>query len=807
MAGSRRVDARSVAPGPMAPGPSALLPAQGDGAGRGEAPKGPRFERVHRPADLLSAVVSFALAAVALGTFHTLPKGSREVSRGIAAWFHHVPQGLTFAVSLVVSLGAMALVLVMLGVLIRWEARGALNAGVAAALGAASAFVATTIWHGQDGVVSQLVLAGRNPSTFIIDTTFFAFLVATDLVRRRRWWRWCVAAALLLLLGDLAVGALAPLGAVVVLLGGIGCGWLVRWALGARSLRPTVGELRAALAGQGLAIAELDEPEGGPMGAQRGRLEDGTPIEVRVANRDTRGSGAVRAFWARLRLRPVVSGHPTLSSRAELERLALSAYVAADAKVAAPRALLLTELSGESLVLVLARPEGPPLSATAAPGAAAAAFAAIRALHGRGLAHRQLRKDSLVVTHGDEVALASLDQALPGASELVRRLDVTQLLITLARLFGAKAAVAAMREGYEPPDEEAIVAILQPIALAPWGWSAMREARGCISELRAELVPSDTGVEAERLERFRWRTVASAVALTLAAYILVGQISSVNLFGAIAKMHLGWFALAVVASAVTYFAAAANLAAFVPARPTLGRGFLVQLASAFVGVAMPPTVGHVAVNARYLHRKKISEGAIAAAVALSQIANVLTSLLLLLVIGLLTGSGISRFHIVPSTTILLALAAVVVLIGLLLLVPPTRSLITHRIWPRLYSVWPRLLEALSQPVRFLASMGADLLLITAYAVAFIASIRAMGGHAPILLAVAVYLAGNAVGAAAPTPGGLGAVETVLAAGLTGIGVPAREAIPAVLVFRLATFWMPIPAGWVAFLVMRRRGVL
>ncbi|HEX2822448.1 MAG TPA: flippase-like domain-containing protein [Streptosporangiaceae bacterium] len=95
----------------------------------------------------------------------------------------------------------------------------------------------------------------------------------------------------------------------------------------------------------------------------------------------------------------------------------------------------------------------------------------------------------------------------------------------------------------------------------------------------------------------------------------------------------------------------------------------------------------------------------------------------------------------------------------------------------------------------------------AYLLAFIAALRAVGAHPAILPAAVVYLAGNAVGSAAPTPGGLGAVEAVLAAGLTAIGVPAHEAIPAVLVFRLATFWLPIPAGWVSYLLLQRRGVL
>ena len=85
--------------------------------------------------------------------------------------------------------------------------------------------------------------------------------------------------------------------------------------------------------------------------------------------------------------------------------------------------------------------------------------------------------------------------------------------------------------------------------------------------------------------------------------------------------------------------------------------------------------------------------------------------------------------------------------------------------------------------------------------------RAVGAHPAILPASVVYLAGNAVGAAAPTPGGLGGVEAVLAAGLTAMGIPAAQAISGVLVFRIATFWLPIPAGWLSYLWLQRRRIL
>ena len=74
-------------------------------------------------------------------------------------------------------------------------------------------------------------------------------------------------------------------------------------------------------------------------------------------------------------------------------------------------------------------------------------------------------------------------------------------------------------------------------------------------------------------------------------------------------------------------------------------------------------------------------------------------------------------------------------------------------------------------------------------------------------AAVVFLAGNTVGSATPAPGGLGGVEAVMAAGLTAIGIPPHQAIPAVLLFRMATFWLPIPFGWISYAVLQRRGVL
>jgi glycosyltransferase 2 family protein len=132
-------------------------------------------------------------------------------------------------------------------------------------------------------------------------------------------------------------------------------------------------------------------------------------------------------------------------------------------------------------------------------------------------------------------------------------------------------------------------------------------------------------------------------------------------------------AVAVLGSAVTYLAAAENLAAF-RAQAPLAHPRLRRPAVHGVHRAGHATyLGHVAVNARYLHRQDVDEGSIAAAVTMSQVVNVVTTVLLLIVFGLLTGSGLSRFKIAPGTDVLIGLAAIAGVIIILVAVPQTHA--------------------------------------------------------------------------------------------------------------------------------------
>jgi uncharacterized protein (TIRG00374 family) len=95
------------------------------------------------------------------------------------------------------------------------------------------------------------------------------------------------------------------------------------------------------------------------------------------------------------------------------------------------------------------------------------------------------------------------------------------------------------------------------------------------------------------------------------------------------------------------------------------------------------------------------------------------------------------------------------------------------------------------------------MLSLAYVLCLAACVAAFGGSVPIAKIGVVYMTGSALGSIIPTPGGLGAVEAALTAGLTAAGVPGAAAVSAVLLFRLLTFWLPVPLGWIAFNYLER----
>ncbi|WP_411150302.1 lysylphosphatidylglycerol synthase domain-containing protein [Streptomyces sp. A30] len=342
---------------------------------------------------------------------------------------------------------------------------------------------------------------------------------------------------------------------------------------------------------------------------------------------------------------------------------------------------------------------------------------------------------------------------------------------------------------------------------------AVEEAReeDLLTQIRHEvlLIRPQAPVEPARLERVRLRTLLSFIAGAIGAYFLLTQLTHIEFGPLIENAEWGWVAAAVVFSALSYLAAAMALLGFVPERVPFVRTVAAQVAGSFVKIVAPAAVGGVALNTRFLQRAGVRPGLAVASVGASQLFGLGCHILMLLSFGYLTGTEKTP-SLSPSRTVIAGLLTVAVLVLVVTSVPFLRKFVVTRVRSLFAGVVPRMLDVLQRPQKLITGIGGMLLLTACFVMCLDASIRAFGteGTSISIASVAVvFLAGNALGSAAPTPGGVGAVEATLTVGLIAVGLPKEVAAPAVLLFRLLTLWLPVLPGWLAFNHLTRKGAL
>ncbi|WP_436842077.1 lysylphosphatidylglycerol synthase transmembrane domain-containing protein [Streptomyces virginiae] len=493
------------------------------------------------------------------------------------------------------------------------------------------------------------------------------------------------------------------------------------------------------------------------------------------------------------------------------------------------------------------------------------AWEQVRALQSRRIAHRRLTGDALVVDRSGNVILTDLRGGEIAAGDLVLRMDVAQLLATLGLRVGAERAVASAVSVLGPDTVADCLPLLQPIALsrstratlrklareraerereavlessraakaareaeaaasaaaAPTSAAADRKAEkralddaldeareeDLLSQIRQQvlLIRPQAPVEPARLERIRPRTLVSFIAGAFGAYFLLTQLAHVPLAETVADAEWGWVGAALAFSALSYVAAAMSLLGFVPERVPFLRTVVAQVAGSFVKLVAPAAVGGVALNTRFLQRAGIRPGLAVASVGASQLFGLASHILLLLSFGYLTGTEKTP-EMTPSRTVIAGLLTVAVLVLVVTAVPFMRKFVVTRVRALFAGVVPRMLDVLQRPKKLVTGIGGMLLLTGCFVMCLDASIRAFGGGEAISYAsiAVVFLAGNALGSAAPTPGGMGAVEATLTLGLVAAGLEKEVAISAVLLFRLMTFWLPVLPGWISFNFLTRK---
>jgi uncharacterized protein (TIRG00374 family) len=677
-------------------------------------------------------------------------------------------------------------------------------------------------------------------------TPVIAYMTAVGMSSRPRWRVALWVVVLLDSLSELVGGNTTPLSIAITILLGLTVAYGTLYAVGSPNVRPTGEHLLAGLRKVGFDPITAHRSPDGPEGTRRYLVvqQVGPPLDVHVIDREQQASGFFYRLWRRLRLRAVATRSSPQSLRQALEQEALIAYAANAAGAHSPHLIATSELGPDAVILVYERIEGRAFADLAdeeiTDKILADAWTSVRILHDRRIAHRQLTAKALLVTEEGGTCLVNLAGGDIAAGDLALRMDVAQLLTTFALRVGPERAVASATEVLGTNRTAASLPMLQPVGLSRSTRQDLkayhRQAKAAVQEqrdaqiaagvkvedaLEAHPDPADllslireqilalvpqAPVEPAKLERLKPKTLISLVAGAFAAYLLVGQLTN-NPLTKLGHAQWGWIAVAVGASVASYVGATMSLAGFVPEQLPFWRTFAAQVAGSFVKLVAPAAVGGVALNARFLQRCGVRPGQAVASVGASQLVGLGMHILLLLGFGLIAGTANSSD--VPSArTVITVLLVAAVVVLIVTAIPRLRRWVFHQLRTLFIGVIPRMLDLLRTPSKLATGFGGIVLVSLAFIACLYTCVLAFGGSAGFAAIAVVYLAGNAAGSAVPVPGGIGTIDAALILLLSSAaGVPGAVAGPAVLMFRLLTFWLPVLPGWGSFSYLQRRGAL
>nr|WP_030498910.1 lysylphosphatidylglycerol synthase domain-containing protein [Micromonospora purpureochromogenes] len=776
--------------------------------------------RTHRPSPalLVSLTVSACLLAAlsAAVRSHRVPRWEQD----LLALLNHLPAGLTPVLVLVMQVGSYPAVFVAAAAAVIARRIGAawtlLLAGNLA-YWLAAAVKATVARQRPAALFTDVVLretiTGRlgYPSGHVAVATALALVAARAGGPRWRRAAWVVIG--LVAVARIHVGAHLPIDVA----GGVLVGWLAvcltRLVVGEVGPQRSVPALRATLRRRGIEVASLAPIHGDARGSQpwQAVTTGGRRLFVKVTGGEQRDADWVYKLYRRMRYRHVADAPPYLSARQQSEHETCLTLLAARAGVRVPAVVTTAAAPGGDAVLVQEFIDAAPLHAVVGPVPPAAvrdAWEQVARLHRAGIAHRDLRAANVLVGR-DHVYLVDLGFGADDASAEQRARDVVELMVALSSRVDPAGVVAAAIDRLGVGAVADSVPFLQPAVLSRAGRTALRARPGMLDSLRQEILrrSPDRDRPAAKVVRISRRTVLELLVLGLVVHLLLPQLGEIRTaVGLIVHANPVAVAATVLGSALTYLLSGLVLRLATAGRVPLGETTVVQVAASFANRLAPGSLGGAALSLRYLHQKGLVAADAGTAVAVSRAAGMFSVVVLLPVLLPFARqpARILTHDAARALPLLLGALAVLLVLAGVLAVPRVR----RRGRAAAGQVVTALRELRHQHgLRWLVVASTALTLT--YGLCLYLALIAAGpvplAHLPPV--ILVCLVGEGVSSAAPTPGGLGATEAALVSGLLLYGVPLDAAVAGTLIYRLATFWLPVPPGYLAFRLLTRRRLL
>jgi glycosyltransferase 2 family protein len=693
----------------------------------------------------------------------------------------------------------------------RWDlardllAAGLVVVGVASILGG----VVDSDWL---PVEAHLLSRWGYPELRLAGAVAVTVVVGPELVRPVRLLAtWLVPLAAL---GAVVFAAALPSDVLGALALGLGAGALVRLAFGTAAGIPPAEDVRLALGTLGVEAADLKPSMRQRIGAAEyvGHDTRGQPLKVRVLGRDAQDTQRLARRWRSLAYRDP----PRSVANGRLEQVeheALATLMAAQAGVRVPEVVTAALGPDGNALVVTRQPDVEPLE-SALPEQVSddmlhQLWEQVARLHAAGISHGRLNASNVLVLDGGPM-LVDLSAATLGAPQSALDIDLAELLVACTVLVGPDRA---LREAVDAGWGGAIGRVLpylQRAALTPHLRDLARSHEVGLKDLRAAAA-AGTGQEATEvapLRRIRPKDLLLTAALIFAAYLLISQLAELG-FGTIAdevgKADPAWVLVALILAQSTFIGSGISVRGAVMTPLALLPCIVLQSAIKFVNLTVPSSAGRIGMNLRFLQRMgaPLPEAVAAGAVDDASETIVQVGLFLLVIPFVQVDVDTSPFHGVgPNSRLVIALAvALAISVAVVLAVPKLHAKVVPPVRSAFSGLWNVARNRQKRLELFGGNAASELL----YAVALGAACLAYGVNLNLAQLVFVNTAASVLSSLIPVPGGIGAAEASLSAGLIAMGVDESTAFAIAITQRLCTFYLPPIWGYASLRWLSRKG--
>jgi uncharacterized membrane protein YbhN (UPF0104 family)/tRNA A-37 threonylcarbamoyl transferase component Bud32 len=766
--------------------------------------------RNRRAVDAVLLGVMAVLAGLAATIANSAPDEDQAVGRAMVTVLGWAPS--LCRATVLFALGLAAVVLVMITVRRRW----ALLRDVALAL---------VVLAGTGSVVGRIVgpdwLAVDNdlwsrwgfPEYRLAAAIAIVTVVGPELVRPVRvFLSWLVVAAGV---GQLALGSALPSDVLGALALGLGAGALVRLVFGSAAGVPPSAEVRDSMQDVGVELDDLRPLARQEMGsaAYAGHDRGGRPVRIRVLGRDAQDTQRFARRWRLLAYRDPRRSAP-VGRLEQVEHEALATLMAAQAGVRVPEVVIAALAQGGDAGVVTRQADVDPLE-LASPDqirdeTLVELWRQVARMRAAGISHGRLNASRVIVDHEGEPVIVGFAAATLGASQAALDIDAAELLVSSTVLVGPSRALNAAVAGAGVDVVKGSLPYLQRAALTPHTRDLARSHEVALEKLRgtAAEAAGTAPVEIVPMTRIRPRNLLITAAVAVSAYLLIGQLADIG-FKTIADdlrhAQLAWLITGLVVTTLGFVPEAISLRGAVATPLPLLPCVVFKSALKFVNLTVPGAAGSVAATVRFVQRMGGSVTEAVASGAVDDVAEKVVQVLLVLLMLPLVHDSLGNIDIhvgTPDGRLVAAIvAAFVVSVLVILLVPAVNKMVI----PRLREGIAALRVVLRDRRKRLELFGGNVAGELTFALSLGAVCHAYGVGLSIAELIAINVGASVLAGFIPVPGGVGAAEATLTAGLVAFGVDESTAFAIAITQRLCTQYLPPIWGYFSLQWLQKRG--